>query len=62
MYSYEINELLKLKNYLLAVEEYLYILETSPQIERCTYNAYDNGYYMKTTDDYEWNFRVRKGK
>ena len=62
MYSYEIQQLMELKNYLLRVEEYLYVLETSPQIERCTYNAYNDNYYMKTTDDYQWNFRVRKGK
>lgn len=53
---------MELKNYLLRVEEYLFILETSPQIERCTYNTYNDNYYMKTTDDYQWNFRVRKGK
>ena len=61
MYSWEIQQLMEIKNYLLLVEEYLFILETSPQIERCTYKGDDN-YYISTTDDYNWNFRVRKGK
>ena len=62
MYSWEIQQLMEIKNYLLLVEEYLFILETSPQIMRCTYNPFSDNYKMITSDGYEWNFKTRKGK
>lgn len=37
MYSNEIENLLKYKNYLLTAKEYIKILETSPQINHVIY-------------------------
>ncbi len=42
MYTWEIEELLKLKKYILYTDEYLNMIKTSPQIYRVKYNAYDN--------------------
>ena len=60
MYSHEIDELIKLRNYLLEVKEYFMICDTSPQIVRVTYNPYNDEFYIKTNDNYEWTFKVRK--
>ena len=42
MYTWEIEELLKIKNYLLTGEEYLNMVKTSPQIKRIKYNDSDS--------------------
>ena len=60
MYSWEIQNLMNYRNYLLYVKEYLEILDTSSQIDRCTYNCFSDDYYIRTNDSYEWNFRLRK--
>lgn len=60
MYSHEIKELLEYKKYLLKVEEYLLICNTSPQINRVKYNAYDDSFEIWTDDKYYWNFKLEK--
>ena len=60
MYSWEIQQLLELKKYLLNSKEYLKICSTSPQIIRVSYNPYDDIFYIKTNDGYEWTFKVRR--
>ena len=42
MYTWEIEKLLKIKNYLLTGEEYLNMVKTSPQIKRIKYNDSDS--------------------
>lgn len=37
MYSNEIEQLLKFKNFLLTAKEYIKIIETSPQIDHIKY-------------------------
>lgn len=59
MYSWEIQELMQLRNYLLTVEEYLHICSTSPQIREVSYNAYENNFNIKTDDKYDWTFKVK---
>ena len=54
MYSHEIEELLKIKQNVLSIAEYLEILSTSPQINHVKYN---NGCYEIETDD-RYKFRV----
>ena len=60
MYSYEIENLLKCRNYLISNKEYFNICKTSPQINFIEYNPYNNDFYMKTTDNYNFNFKVYK--
>lgn len=60
MYSYEIQQLMELRNYLLEAKEYLHICGTSPQINWVSYNAYTDDFRITTDDRYEWNFKVKK--
>ena len=60
MYSQEIEELLKLRNYLISVKEYLRILETSPQINHIKYNPFDDCFDIWTDDRYYFKTKVRK--
>ena len=55
MYSHEIEELLKIKQNVLSIAEYLEILSSSPQINHV---KYDNGCYQIETDD-KYKFRVQ---
>lgn len=57
MYSHEIEQLLKLKNNLVTIKEYLKITESS-QIDHV---KYDNGlFYLWTTDNYKFVLKIRK--
>ena len=59
MYSHEIKEFLKLKKYILTVEEYLKVIE-SPQIRSISFN--DGKFYMKTDDGYEFCLKIQDNK
>lgn len=60
MYSHEIEEYLKIKNYLLTAKEYIRILETSPQINHVVYK--DENITIWTEDGYKFVLRIRKEK
>jgi hypothetical protein len=57
MYSEEIKQLLEVRNYLVTIQEYKWIV-TSPQI---TYIKYENDeFYIKTSDNYTFKLKIRK--
>jgi len=57
MYSTEIDELLKYRNYVLDPDIYCKICHYSPQITRVKYTPFDNGYFeIWTNDGYYWKF------
>ena len=58
MYSHEIEQLMKLRNYLISNKEYFYILDTSPQIRGIEYKPYEDNFYMWTDDNYNFKFKV----
>lgn len=59
MYSHEIEQLLKLKNNLVTIKEYLKITESS-QIDHI---KYDNGlFYLWTIDNYKFVLKIGKEK
>lgn len=58
MYSYEIQQLMELKQYVLEAKEYLNILNTSPQINNVSYNTYSDLFHIGTDDRYSWDFKV----
>ncbi len=62
MYSWEIDTLMKIKNCLLEVEEYCKICDTSPQISRIKYDAFNNTFEIWTNDNYYWNFKLEPVK
>ena len=60
MYSWEIQQLLELKNYLIDVEDYIKICNTSPQIKEINYNAFEDNFHIATEDRYDFKFNVKK--
>ena len=60
MYTWEIEQLLTLKEYLLSVEEYLKILDTSPQIRQVSYNSFTDEFYIETDERFKATFKVKK--
>lgn len=62
MYSWEIEQLLKLRNYLINNKEYFQIsnIKDNPQISYIKYDAYNNDFQIDTKDDYHFKFKVKK--
>lgn len=60
MYSEEIKKYLKLKNYLITVDEYLKLIENS-QIRRIEYKK-NNTFDMITDDGYKFSFKIIENK
>ena len=59
MYSEEIEELLKLRNYLISVKEYIEIIK-SPQVNHIKYNPFNDYFDIWTDDRYYFKTKVRK--
>ena len=60
MYSEEIKKYLKLKKYILTLDEYLKLIE-NPQVRRVIYN--ENNYFTVLTDDgYNFSFKIIENK
>jgi hypothetical protein len=57
MYSYEIEKLLKLRQNLLSIQEYLEITK-SPQIDHIKYE--DNEFKIWTNDGYTFKLKINK--
>ena len=64
MYTWEIENLLKLKQYLLTGREYLNMVQTSPQIKRIKYNPYNDTFEIWTKEDdnseHYFKYKVKK--
>lgn len=60
MYSFEIDELFKNENYNIDSQTYLYIINSSPQINHIVYKPFGDYYEMQSNDGYEWKFKVYK--
>lgn len=60
MYSHEIDQLIKLRNYLIENEEYMEIVLNSPQISYLKYNTFTKDYEMWTSDNYYWKYKVKE--
>ena len=60
MYTWEIKQLMELKNYLISVREYLNICSTSPQIREVKYDPYNDNFMIDTDDKYKVYFKVYK--
>lgn len=57
MYSHEIEKLLKLRNYLVSIQEYLEIVK-SPQIDHIKYE--NDMFYLWTNDGYTFTLKIRR--
>jgi len=62
MYSWEIQQLLELRQYLLTVQEYLEIsnIQNNPQLKEVKYDPYQDSFEIWTKDDYYFKFKVKK--
>lgn len=58
MYSWEIKQLLELEKYYINILTYNQIFDTSPQIDNIKFNKENLSYYLHTSDNYEFNFKV----
>lgn len=62
MYSYEIDNLLKLRDYIISSSEYFEILNTSPQINNIKYDTSNDTTMIRTDDNYEVKFKVKRAR
>jgi hypothetical protein len=62
VYSWEIDNYLRFRNWKLEKHEYIYISDTkvNPQISRIKYEPFSNSFYMETDDGYNWIFRLKE--
>lgn len=62
MYSHEVEQLLKIKNFLITYKEFIQITKSSPQINHIKYNPFEDNIEMWTTDGYAFRLNLRKEK
>jgi hypothetical protein len=60
MYSHEVEQLLKIRNYLIAYKEFIQITKSSPQINHIKYNPFEDNIEMWTTDNYSFKLKINK--
>jgi hypothetical protein len=60
MYSHEVEQLLKIRNYLIAYKEFIQITKSSPQINHIKYNPFEDNIEMWTTDNYKFVLKIKK--
>ncbi len=60
MYSHEIENLLRIRNYLISNEEYFNVCKTSPQINLVEYSPYNDQFHISTKDNFNFIFKVYK--
>lgn len=58
MFSWEIDTLIRTKNYSITPDEYKQIIVSSPQIIKNTYEPYSDKYVIRTEDNYLWKFSI----
>ena len=60
MYSWEIQELVELKNYIITIQDYINIIQTSPLVDHVLYNQ--DHFEMFTEDNYKFKFKIKEIK
>lgn len=62
MYSWEIDDYLRSRNWELTKNEYIYVsdIKVNPQISRIKFEPFNNSFYMETSDGYNWIFRLKE--
>lgn len=60
MYSHEIEEYLKLREYILNIQEYIAVVGSSPQINSVKYNDKEDKFEISTDDRYNFKFKVKE--
>ena len=62
MYSHEIEQLLKLRNFLVSREEYNKIsnLKDNPQINHIKYDIHKDEFQIDTRDNFHFKVKIKK--
>ena len=60
MYSHEVEELLRVRNYLITYKEFIQITKSSPQIDHIKYNPFEDNIEMWATDNYKFVLKIKK--
>lgn len=62
MYSWEIDDYLRSRNWELTKNEYIYVsdIKVNTQISRIKFEPFNNSFYMETSDGYNWIFRLKE--
>lgn len=60
MYSHEVEQLLKIRNYLITYKEFVQITKSSPQINHIKYNPFEDNIEMWSTDNYRFVLKIKK--
>ena len=62
MYSWEIDDYLRARNWKIEKYEYIYVsdIKVNPQINWIKYDPYNNCFHMGTDDGYDWIFRLKE--
>jgi hypothetical protein len=60
MYSQEIQELINLKQQVITIQDYINIIQTSPQVDHILYN--NDHFEMFTDDGYGFKFKIKEIK
>lgn len=60
MYSWEIQQLLEAKNFLITFKDYIKICDESPQINWIKYDPFTENFIITTDDSYKFEFKVRR--
>lgn len=60
MYSKEIQELINLRQQVITLQDYINIIQTSPQIDHILYNQ--DHFEMYTDDYYKFKFKIKEMK
>lgn len=58
MYSQEIQELINLKQQVITLNDYINIIQTSPQVDHILYNQ--DHFEMFTEDNYKFKFKIKE--
>lgn len=62
MYSWEIENLLKLRNYLVSREEYIKVTNSkeNPQVNHVKYDCNNDVFQIDTTDSYHFKVKIKR--
>lgn len=58
MYSKEIQELINLRQQVITLQDYINIIQTSPQVDHILYNQ--DHFEMFTDDGYAFKFKIKE--
>lgn len=62
MKTSEIEYLIELKKFIITIDDYIKIINTSPQIRDLSYNRNEDKFCIETDDHYKVKFNIKSRK